>query len=116
MAKERKYPIAYRPRTCLVNVTVKYWPKSVDSNLRSGEKKLVDHAMKEVVTIKCEKIRITLDYNDEPPTEKLMKTAITRIWEKHRIKADIDTHEVVFRNIDVISSSRVTYDFDEFIH
>lgn len=116
MAKERKYPLGYRPKTALVNLTVKYWPKSADADLRSGDKKRVNHALKKVVTLNCTKIRMTVDGENNPPTEKLKRAALRNIWEKYNIKVDLDSQIAVFRNIEIISSGRVNYDFDEFIH
>lgn len=116
MNKERKYPIAYRPKTCLVNLTVKYYPKHIHDLLCSGEKKKVNHAMKSVKTLKCEKIRMILDYNLEPPTESLKKITDGRIWKQHRLKENLEDYLLVFRDIKIISESRVSYDFDEFIH
>ena len=116
MNAERKYPIDYKPRICIANFDILYYPKKVHDLLISKNDAKVARGMEDVKTINCNLYPIVLDDEGESPTEGMKMNKIKFIWKEKGIKADLENHHAVIRNVQVISEGRVCYEFDEFKH
>tara|TARA_R110000803_G_C11812497_1_gene300890 strand:+ start:194 stop:544 length:351 start_codon:yes stop_codon:yes gene_type:complete len=116
MNGKRKYPIRYRPRTCIANFNIYYYPHSTHKLLVSKNQRKVAKGMKDVKTIVCRLYPIVLDDEGESPTENLRMNLIKFIWKEKNIKDNLENHYAVVRDVDVISEGRICYRFDEFKH
>jgi hypothetical protein len=116
MNGKRKYPIGYKPRTCIANFNIHYYPHSVHKLLTSKNQRKVAKGMKDVKTIICNLYPIVLDDKNRSPTKNLRLNLIKFIWREKDIRDDLDKHYAVVREIDIVSEGRVCYEFDEFKH
>lgn len=116
MNRKRKYPIDYRPRTCIANFKIYYYPHNVHKLLVSNNDRKKAKGMKEVKMINCKLYPIVLDDEDQSPTENLRMNLIKFVWREKDVRDKLDNHHAVIREVEVISEGRVCYRFDEFKH
>jgi hypothetical protein len=116
MIKERKYETSYKPRICIAKFNMIYYPESSHKLLVSKNKDKVAKGMKEIKTIVCNLYPIVLNEEGQSPTENLRMNLIKFIWKQQKVKGDLSKYRAVIRDVNVISESRVCYQFDEFKH
>jgi hypothetical protein len=100
MDGKRKYKEGYKPKLCLVDLTLQL------ENIKSRRKKEVD----------VKKILITLDDNNGFPTERMENLTIDKAWRLSNL-GKIEDFKIGIKNLKIISEhGRINYKFDESIH
>jgi hypothetical protein len=100
MEIERKYKTGYKPKVCLINLSLNY------KNIKS----------KKIKSVNIKKIVAVLDDDYKFPTHNMKQLTIIRAWRQEGL-GNIKDFTINITNIETISEhGRVNYKFDELIH
>ena len=101
------------PEVCISNFMVKYFPKKELDKINHRIEGIAKRAAnKHIKYFKISSYTITLNSNNEFPTEATKDRILRSVWKYSNAKGKYEDHVVTIQDVEVKGRSGISYEFD----